>query len=75
MAGNTQELTVEQIEERPAAPETSEDYPKVEAGSGLAPEAAPIGSIPLSVSEGDLPHHRAADPATIEEQEGQDTGA
>ena len=74
MAGNTQELTVEQIEERPAAPETSEDYPKVEAGSGLAPEAAPIGSIPLSVSEGDLPHHRAADPAAIGEQEGQETG-
>ncbi|HEU5001246.1 MAG TPA: hypothetical protein VFW71_00510 [Actinomycetota bacterium] len=56
-------------ESQPTAPAVSADYPKVQAGSEPTSETSALGSIPLSVSESDLPHHRAADPTATEESE------
>lgn len=58
----TQPLTQGAEDNGDFAPSTSTDFKKVEAGSELREEAAPIGSRPLSVSQSDIPHHPGADP-------------
>lgn len=71
MSSNMEDLspTDTSTEETGAAPTVTGDYPKVQAGYEPSQNGAPIGSIPLSVSESDLPHHRAADPTATEDQE------
>ena len=65
MASQAEEVLTSQDEE---VSEFTTDYPKVEGRSGLADEAAPIGSRPLSVSQTDLPHHPGADPEARRQQ-------
>ena len=65
MASQAEELTISQDEE---VSEFTTDYPKVEGRRGLAEEAAPIGSRPLSVSQTELPHHPGADPDAKQQQ-------
>ena len=65
MASQAEEVFTSQDEE---VSEFTTEYPKVEGRPGLADEAAPIGSRPLSVSQTDLPHHPGADPAAKQQQ-------
>ena len=65
MASQAEEVFTSQEEE---VSEFTTDYPKVEGRPGLADEAAPIGSRPLSVSQTDLPHHPGVDPAARQQQ-------
>jgi len=65
MASQAEEVLPSQDEE---VSEFTTDYPKVEGRPGLAEEAAPIGSRPLSVSQRDLPHHPGADPEAKQQQ-------
>jgi hypothetical protein len=65
MASQAEEVFTSQEEE---VEEFTTDYPKVEGRPGLADEAAPIGSRPLSISQTDLPHHPGADPAARQQE-------
>jgi hypothetical protein len=66
MASEAEEVFTSQDEE---VSEFTTDFPKVEGRPGLADEAAPIGSKPLSVSQTDLPHHPGADPEAKQQQQ------
>jgi hypothetical protein len=66
MASQAEEVFTSQDEE---VSEFTTDFPKVEGRPGLAEEAAPIGSKPLSVSQTDLPHHPGADPAAKQQEQ------
>lgn len=70
MATQAEEVFTSQEEE---VSEFTTDYPKVEGRSGLADEAAPIGSRPLSVSQTDLPHHPGADPEARQPQSAEES--
>ena len=65
MASQAEEVFTSQDEE---VSEFTTEYPKVEGRPGLADEAAPIGSRPLSVPQTDLPHHPGADPAAKQQE-------
>jgi hypothetical protein len=65
MVSQAEEVFTSQEEE---VEEFTTDYPKVEGRPGLADEAAPIGSRPLSISQTDLPHHPGADPEARQQQ-------
>ena len=66
MASQAEEPITSQDEE---VSEFTTDYPKVEGRPGLAEQAAPLGSRPLSVSQTDLPHHPGADPEAKQQQQ------
>jgi hypothetical protein len=66
MPSQTEQLEVSQEQD---SFETASDYPKVAAdprGTDMPGRADPIGNIPLSVTQNDLPHHPGADPNAAE---------
>ena len=70
MASQAEEFIPTQDEE---VSEFTTEYPKVEGRPGLAEEAAPIGSRPLSVSQTELPHHPGVDPEAKQQQPAEET--